>query len=304
MDNSTLIGLHVAISLFISTFSVLMLKHKIKDLKKVFIFMFFFNFAIPVFGYLASIFITLHLRYVTYKEELEDVSSFDLTIFETDFIQVDRQFGEGSMQEMMEHKEIPTQKKIKALVSMANNLSKENTRIIKNTLSNDDDEVRLYSFAIIDKIEKDINSKIDDNIKKFTQETDEAKKAHYAKELAGLYWEMIYYQLTEDALKDFILKELTKYLNIALRTLDEDSELNILMGKVLVLKKEYKQAEKRFLTAIKLAPKDSEFIMPYLAEIYFIDKEFNKVKQILNNTTELQLNAKLYPIVEQWKTAS
>lgn len=304
MDNSIFIILHIVISFLLAITSSLFLKKKIRNWKKVFFFMFLFNFSVPVFGYIASVFITFHIKYVKYEEELEDVSSFDLTLFETDFINVDRQFGEGSMQEMMSHKDIPTQKKIKALVSMANNLSRENTLIIKNTLSNDDDEVRLYSFAIIDKIEKDINSKIDETIKRFIQEIDEIKKAYYAKELAELYWEMIYYQLTEEALKDFILKELKKYLYISLDILHNDNELHILMGKVLMLEKKYSQAEIRFLTAIKLAPNDAEFIMPYLAEIYFIQKDFKKVKELLNNTTELQLNAKLYPIIEQWKKAS
>lgn len=268
-----------------------------------FMFMFIYNLSMPVIGYISSIWISYYLRTISYEKKLEETSFLDLELFENNFIKVERQFGEGSIQDMMLNEFVPTEKKIKALVSMSDNISQNNIQIIKNTLSSSDDEVRLYSFAIIDKIERGINGKIYKSLDAFKKTDNEKERAKLAKDLAFLYWEMIYYELSEDSLRDYLLQEVLSYIEIAKEHYNNDPKLHILLGRVYMLKKEYIKASSQFTLANELSPEDLAFIMPYLAEINFITGHYNTVKTIIKNADGLDLNSTMFPIVEQWKVS-
>jgi len=72
--------------------------------------------------------------------------------FENEFPEVTRLFGEASMERLLnEDISSLSSMKMKALVSLADNASRTDVTLIKNSLSDRNDEVRLYSFAVIDK---------------------------------------------------------------------------------------------------------------------------------------------------------
>ncbi len=267
-------------------------------------FFFLFNFALPMLGYIFSIWLVYYLKNRIYPQEIKDASFVDLELFEYNFINIHREFGEGSIQDMLVNKYVPTEKKIKALVSLADNMSQSNVHIIKHTLSSSDDEVRLYGFAIIDKIERELNSKIYKLLDSFKHAQTQEKKAQLSRKLAYLYWEMIYYELSDDSLVEYLLKEVINYIDIAQQTYYEDPQLYVLLGRVYMLKKDYTNAELQFTLAEKFSEEKLTYIMPYLAEINFINGDYVKVKSILRETKGLNLNSKLYPIVEQWRTSS
>lgn len=299
-----LIAVHISVSIIIAMFSSIYLQERFSNSKsRNFFFMFLLNFSLPVIGYMSSIWILYYLKKITYTEDIKEIHFLDLELFEYDFIDVHREFGDSSLQEMILNKEVPTEKKIKALVSLAENISQSNIQIIKNTLSNSDDEVRLYGFAIIDKIERGINDKIYKLLEAFKLSQDQKKKASFARDLAYLYWEMIYYNLSDDSLKDYILKEVTHYIDIAKKTYHNDPKLCILLGRVYMLQKDYSNAASQFTLANELSPEEVAYVMPYLAEINFMTGHYNVVKLIMKEAQGLNLNSTLYPIVEQWRAS-
>ena len=294
--------LHVIISILIAYVSSNYLHVRFKTSKRrVFAFIFLFNISLPIIGYISSIWITYFTKHVRYQKEIKRVNFIDLEQFEYNFISIQREFGEGSIQEMLLNKYVPTEKKIKALVSLAENISQNNIQIIKNTLSSKDDEVRLYSFAIVDKIERDINSKIYSTLNLFKTTEDKVEKASLARDLAFLYWELVYYELSDESLKSFLLKEVVNYINIAQEVHADDYKLCVLLGRVYMMNKEYELASIQFTLANELSPNELAYIMPYLAEINFITGHYSVVKSIINEASGLDLNSKLYPIVEQWR---
>lgn len=295
---------HAAVSFIAAQISARYLVARFANHKDTaFMFMFIYNLSMPIIGYISSIWISYYLKNISYEKKLEETSFLDLELFENNFIKVERQFGEGSIQDMMLNEFVPTEKKIKALVSMSDNISQNNIQIIKNTLSSSDDEVRLYSFAIIDKIERGINGKIYKSLEAFKRTEERKERAKLAKDLAFLYWEMIYYELSEDSLRDYLLQEVLNYIDIAKEHYFQDPKLHILLGRVYMLKKEYLKASSQFTLANELSPEDIAFIMPYLAEINFITGHYNTVKEIIKHADGLDLNSTMFPIVEQWKVS-
>jgi hypothetical protein len=299
-----LLILHLVLSVGIAVISSNYLRERFKTTRRrVFAFIFLFNISLPIIGYIGSLWITYFTKYVQYQREIKRINFIDLELFEYNFVSIEREFGEGSIQDMLLNKYVPTEKKIKALVSLAENISQSNIQIIKNTLSSRDDEVRLYSFAIVDKIERDINSKIYSTLNHFKTTQDENIKASLARDLAFLYWELVYYELSDESLKEFLLKEVMHYIHIAQKKYLDDYKLCTLLGRVHMMHKEYELASIQFTLANEFSPNELAYIMPYLAEINFLTGHYSVVKSIINEASGLDLNSKLYPIVEQWRVS-
>jgi len=323
-----------------------------------FLFFFIYNISIPVFGYFASLWIAYYLVNTEYEHNVVNTSILNLDEFELSFLSVERIFGEGSMSNMILAEDIPKSKKLKALSSLSSNISPLTLRIIKQTLSSKNDEIRMYGYAIINKIEQRLNENINKHLEIYNnEELDTSLRYESAKELAFFYWEMVYTELSHETLRDSFIKEVTKYLDIAKEYYDEmieehtlialdykhevikirkqnmlkkediekikdiekeiyanrdlaksyrdtKAKLYILMGRVYMMQKDYDHALAEFNTAQELSESDFSFVLPYIAEIYYIMRDFDTAKKIMNDASSLDFNPRLYPIIAQWRSSN
>jgi len=333
-----------------------------------FLFIFLFNLAMPLIGYFLSAWIAWYLNNIKYEKRVSNTNILNLDEFGISFLKVERIFGEGSMSDLMTSEYAPKSKKLKALSSLANNPSPANLRIIRQTLSSTDDEIRMFGYAIINKAEKLLNIKINYHLERFNEEKNRENPqldilAHAAKELAPLYWELIYTELSHESLKENFKKEVIKYIEIAKKfyvpeiqnlqqeieilnrdlsqyknkiekkdkninikeekiniedtekklitqnnTLKNTHEINtriyILMGRLYMNMNEYEKAKEEFTFAQSLHEEQLSFILPYLAEIHFVTQNYRVVNSLMSQAKDLELNATLYPIVDQWKHSS
>ena len=297
-----------------------------------FFFIFLFNLPIPFIGYILTIWIVWYMNHVKYDEQQVTSSFLNLKEFETSFLKVERIFGEGSLTELINSTYAQKSKKLKALSSLAANISPANLKIIRQTLTSSDDEIRMFGYAVINKAEKALNTKINQQLLLIKEESnkkaqqDNKKIAFAQKELAFLYWEMVYTELSHESLKEGFLHESLKYLNASkaffishIAQIEENnqdteillhkdygavSSLYLLAGRIHMLSNDYSTALKELTLAQELLPNNNTFILPYLAEVYFITGEYSMVKTLLSDAKGLDLNATLYPIIEQWREAS
>lgn len=296
-----------------------------------FLFIFLFNLPIPIIGYILTLWIAWYINHVLYDKQQISSSFLNLDEFETSFLKVERIFGEGSLTQLINNSHVQKSKKLKALSSLAANLSPANLKIIRQTLTSSDDEIRMFGYAVINKAEKALNMKIERELalikEQSTKRTNQDKKkvALAQKELAFLYWEMVYTELSHESLKENFLQESLQYIKKSKAffvnhivdtkehtpdskaTLYNDyatvSALYLLSGRIQMLFKEYDIAIEKFTLAQEFLPNNNTFIIPYLAEIYFIKGKYTLVKNLLSNAKDLDLNTMLYPIVEQWRDA-
>ena len=221
--------------------------HKNNRITSIF-FIFLFIFAMPVIGYIAAVWTTFYLKNVSYDKKVSNTNILNLDEFGISFLKVERIFGEGSMSELMNNQYAPKSKKLKALSSLASRLSPANLRIIRSTLSSTDDEIRMYGYATINKAEKALNIKINNFLEIYQDERKKEngssqKIAESANELAGLYWEMVYTELSHESLKEGFLEEVKKYIRIAKKYYKPKShaikhDLNLLDSEIESLEKE------------------------------------------------------------------
>ena len=297
-----------------------------------FIFIFLFNLPIPFIGYILTLWIVWYMNHVHYDKQQVTSSFLNLDEFETSFLKVERIFGESSLTELITSSYAPKFKKLKALSSLAANISPGNLKIIRQTLTSSDDEIRMFGYAVINKAEKSLNSKINQQLILIKEESnktlnqDKKKIAFAQKELAFLYWEMVYTELSHESLKESFLYESLKYLNASkaffinhIAQIEENnqdtetllhtdygaaSSLYLLAGRIHMLGNDYNTALEELTLAQELLPNNNTFILPYLAEVYFITGKYSIVKTLLSDAKGLDLNATLHPIIEQWREAS
>ncbi|MEO2069109.1 MAG: hypothetical protein ABGX27_06305, partial [Desulfurobacteriaceae bacterium] len=82
--------------------------------------------------------------------------------------------------------------------------------------------------------------------------------------------------------EDFLIEEALKYLMVAISTLD-DPHTHLIAGRIFLRLKDLTKAkfhlERAYFTGDESLKKRC---IPYLSEVYFLSKEFQKVKEILS----------------------
>jgi len=289
------------LSLIVAWIAAMILKRRFSDGYARLVFFFWaFNIAAPLLGVLATFWIVYYLMTVQYEEALTETSSIDMSEVYSEFPEVQRIFGEASIRQILSSNKAPDDLKMKALVSLAENIRKNEIALIKQTLSDRNDEIRLYSFAIIDKLERTINNTIHTKLDNYRQSKNTKDRAKLAGEIAQLYWEMLYFELADEDLRHFITLEIDHYATEALKEYPESIALNTLMGRCCLMTREYERAEKYFEKLISQYGVGDNSITPYLAELYYIKHDYQHVKQLMHDTDNLRSNQLLNPVIEIW----
>lgn len=294
-------ALHLFIASVFSWAAVHLLRRRYQDAQRIlFLFFLFFNIALPVIGYLFTLILGYYLLHVKHAPMLINTKMLNMEELDQEFPQVKRSFGEGSMVELMSN-ELATQGlRMKALSAMAENMTQKNIGMIKHSLSDRDDELRLYSFSLISSMEHGLNNKIHEASLRYKSAEDEEDRANAAKELALLYWEMVYFDLSDEVLKNYLMSEALKYAKIAAVARAHDKSINVLLGKIYLAKEEFDNATTEFVIAIESGV-ESEYIVPYLAELYFQRGNYASIRSMLSLVESLKMSVTMYPVVAQWR---
>ena len=293
------------------------------NVKSAFNYFFIFNFTIPILGYIASLWYAWQLVHVTYQKKVIDTNLLNLSEFNISFLEVKRTFGEGAFNDFILNKHTPANKKIYALNILSNNLIPANLRIIKQALSSPEDEVRMFGYAIINKTEQKLAKSINTELELFkeaNEKNDTQLMATSAYELAFLYWEMLYSGLSNETLNDEFMRQVKHYISTAIQLYttevkeQEDSQqknlffklsrLHKLYGRYYLRLEAYDNAISEFTIAQELSQENAIFVLPYTAEAYFYLGKYNIVKSLLNQVDLLEINATVYPLIDQWKKIS
>jgi len=105
-----------------------------------------------------------------------------------------------------------------------------------------------------------------------------------------------------NALKN--IKQVRKQRELLEETYIICSSLFSLMGRVYMHRKEFEKAKAELTVAKELLSERSTFLIPYLAELYFLTHKYKIVASLLRQTKGLEYNVKLYPLIKQWEVAS
>jgi len=299
---------YIGLVSFVSAFAVIVLRNYAAMQKKLlFAFFFMFMLAMPFIGILFALWIIYYLRTVTYEQKVVPSRTIRFDEFFSRFPLVRRQFGESAMYEIMNNEHISISLRLMALTMLSEHTNKLHLSLIKQMLSSTNDEIRLLSFSVVDKTEHALNEKIHNMLQEYNYYKEHGnlkKRSEAAKSLAHLYWELVYFELADEVLTNFLLDEVEKYCKIALETMPENPRLYMLLGRVFFERGIDERAKIYFEKAVEFGKqsglKNIYFIKPYIAEIEYRLNHFARVKEIMEISKHFELNTKLKPIREMW----
>ena len=299
-ESNKIIYGHLFISTIISIFATLVLKNRYNiQIYKLFLVIFAFNVFLPILSYIITIFLSSILAYTEDKRYLKKIKKFNIDEFlNNKFPIVNRVFGEATVTNISNNTNSSAQK-MKSLVFLSNNPDKKNFPIIKKLLSDKDNEVRLFSFSLLNSFENELSSKIASKLEEFKSEKDEKKRSIIAGELAHLNWDFIYYGFSNLESEGLLIENTEHFLNIALKNEEEKGMQNLLLGKVQLYKKDYNNATKSLKLAISHGVKKS-IVNFYLAEIAYEKKAYLEIKPLLKEIKTIETSIMTAPIHKQW----
>ena len=304
-ENSTHILLYIIFFeiIFWSIVSFLLIQFMPKRFKKykkeIFLFFVVINVGLIYIGILLTLIMMLFgLSWATQRESQPD---YEMVFFEdhlSEFPLVNSKFQEGILTIEGEHtKAISTDEKIKSLRILYDSNAQGNIGKIKKFLADSSDETRLYAFALISSFEKKLNTQIKNIQDKIDNSSNKKERNQHLYELALTYWQFIFHGVASDKLSGFY----TKKIENTLKQITKHPRSYVLLGKIHLFNKNYKEAEEAFFKAVDLGiPKES--IFTFLAEIKFEQQNYNQVSNYISNE-HFEIDIRLKPLAKMWSNA-
>jgi len=300
----SLLVIHIAISFVISLIVTIILKKKFEtNTLLLFIALLFFNVVLPIIAHVISLFFLPVLVFAKKKVYIHNVQTFDKNeFFKRPYPKIDRIFGEGAIVSLIKDKDNYSPNKMKSLAFMSQNSTKQNNELIRELLSDNDNEIRLYSFSLLNDKEKELTTVISKMLSKLKETKNTKNKASIYAEISSLYWEFIHFGLVTPESEAEIINNVEKYAQKSLELQPNNGKLILLLAKVNFKREKYKSSYQFFKQTLKLGINKS-VVNPYLAELDFENREFDRVKKLLNEISPLETSFLTNPLYLQWKSA-
>jgi len=280
-----------------SIFLTLFLPKKYKKFKfEIFIFFLVINIGLLFIGFILTIIMLLFgLAWSTQRVSRPVYEQVNFEEELSKFPIVYSKFQEGILTMEGNHRDsLSSDVKIKSLKILYDSNAQGNIGKIKKFLSDSSDETRLYAFALVSTFEKKLNERITELQTKIKSAKGN-KLEQYQFELANTYWQFIFHGVADEQLTGFYT---TKIENI-LKDIKSNPNAFMLLGKIHIFNKRYKEAQEAFLKAMELGiPKRATYT--FLAEIQFGLKKYNSVKKFILKD-EFNIDLRLKPLITMWE---
>ncbi len=187
--------------------------------------------------------------------------------------------GEGAIRTRLNTPGLPTEVRVKALLSAHAMSARFSIPMLKELLGDEADDLRLLAYGMLDQREKTLNALIHDALEKLQGTHEPGLRELYQKQLAELYWTFAYEGLSEGDILVYMLTQAERYAREALEN-REDGDLCVLLAQILIRQEKYQEAEAAFSRAIELGMPLMR-IQPYLAELAYLRRDYPAVRQHL-----------------------
>lgn len=192
----------------------------------------------------------------------------------------------------------PVETRMRALLSIQDLPSRVANPIIRNMLADPSDDVRLVAYGILDSREKRINARIQ-AARTRLQGADPATRLPAEKELAELYWELVYQGLVQGDLQKHAAAQSRMHFDSALKLAPEDAALWALGGRLANFAGQYERAWHAFTRAMEFGLPEVR-VLPYLAEVAFRMRRFDQVRELLERIAQTSHTQRMAQVIDYW----
>lgn len=196
--------------------------------------------------------------------------------------------------------QVPGDMRMQALLTLQAVPGRVANPILEELLGDSVDDVRLLAFGMLDNEEKKISGHIQRERALLDGELSPEQRFECLTHLAELHWELIYAGLAQGALRQHILGQALDYLEQALALpLPPTAGMLFLKGRILLARGDHPGAQAAMQQALQagLSPGSA---LPYLAEIAFVMRDVDLVRDYMEQASHLHLAPKTRAIADLW----
>lgn len=237
-------------------------------------FYFLLLFVMPLLGLIASIVIIAWHKKALKRYRPRRIKSMPIRLVQSP---LNTKFAIGGLYYRLKPGDTAYQDKLNILHEAMNIAPQKINGLIRALLSDNNEEVRLLSFQLLNAQEKKLLPRIHDSLKKLKSENDPQKQFLLEKELAFEYWEYFYQGLAEISLANYITQKSLEYTLNALSKSPGDSALLYLAGRLSFLKKDYGSAKNYFVKYRENGGLQDRLAL-FFIEMAYNEKDFHSIK--------------------------
>jgi len=259
-------------------------------------------FCIPLLGYLIvpAIYYWMRKYPPVVEHAFQDISAIMPSMFEQRSHAGRIAFAGAGIRYQLSTKKVASDEKLKVLNSVVAMPGHFAVPILKRSMQDSAEDVRLVSHGMIDQREKEINEDIAQS-QELLVATDDSETRHEAlRHLAMRYWDLVYFGLAEGEMLRFVYHRIEHYAQMALESNPSDGEVLMVLGKLRLHQRQPGAAEDLFRRAEELGVPLSRVLL-YRAEAAFYRKDFALVRDLLSGRQAFPNPGHLLPVLAFWR---
>jgi len=263
------------------------------------LFLFSLQFAIPFVGSVGvflGVMLALYLPRTVRNPAWEAVQIPELPYTPVD---MDSQtvYTEGGLRQVLREAG-DTGKRVRALLATRQMPGREGVEILREALKDSADDVRLLAYSLLEQREKHLVSEAGSIQKELESNPNETRESALRRRLAQLWWENAYLGLAQGSLRQYYLHNARDLLVRLVGQLDQHMDWQLL-GRVELALGNTETAGEAFEIAMENGAR-KEQVYPYLAEVAYLQRDYEKVRYCLARCAHGPANPAMQPLLEAW----
>lgn len=242
------------------------------------LYLFAFNFFIPVAGLICAVFPLLISLWKPRPKDEELFAVVPQPRFTTHRNHEGTGFRGGQVRAQLGNSRTPLSQRMTALVAVQDAPARVTGDLLRTLLADPADDIRLLAYGILDVKEKGLTQRILVLKTELEQAQGEADRLRLHKRIAELYWELSFQNLVQGDMLAFSVEQVRLHAEAALR-LGEDAGLWFLLARLELRARRVEPAALALQRAEQLGFV-RERLLPYLAELRFLQKRYAEVRRL------------------------
>lgn len=213
-------------------------------------------------------------------------------------VATDRSFRQEDLKTLLLSSKSSTELRLQGMLTVRNMPARATSGVLRETLGDQVDDVRLLAYGILDQKEKALTRQIDRALNLIESATP-ARLYRLYRRLAELYWELHFQDLVQGDIRALALQRAFDFVERALNENDQDGGMWLLRGRIMMNHEQLEEAWRSFdkALAVGLAPSR---VNPWLAELALWRRQYAKVRVLMAEIAEDTQFTNLSASVRYW----
>ncbi|MFP1678401.1 tetratricopeptide repeat protein [Alloalcanivorax sp. C16-2] len=207
-------------------------------------------------------------------------------------------FRQGDLKTLLLASDAPTEVRLQGMLTVRNMPTRVTGGVLRETLGDRVDDVRLLAYGILDQKEKALTGQIDRALT-LLESAGPARHYRLYRSLAELYWELHFQDLVQGDIRELALRRALEFTDQALAENDADGGLWLLRGRIMMSHERLDEAGESFQRALDVGLSPSR-VNPWLAELALWRGQYVKVRALMTVIAQDTQFNNLSPSARYW----